>query len=449
MKALKNTLFFLFFCFTTDAFAQNVANTNLSWWQEARFGMFIHFGAYAVPARGEWIKNKETLSTAQYQKYIEEFQPEDFDPKKWAKIAKQAGMKYAVMTAKHHDGFCMFDSKLTDYKVSKYFKNRDLVKEYLEAFRAEGIKVGLYYSVIDWQHPDYPHFGDMMHPMRNNETFKDKKHNFDTYIKYMHGQVEELTTKYGKIDVMWFDFSYGEMKGEKWKAKELVSMVRKNQPSIILNNRLMGDGTGKIGDTEALGDFETPEQGVPEQPRKDANGNIVPWETCLTLNNGWGYTADDNQWKSPELVIHSLVNCVSKGGNLLLNVGPDARGNIPTQSVNILAEVGKWMELNSESIYGCGASELPKPDWGRFTQKGKKVYAHIMNPHIGHINLKGYHEKVVKARLLRDKTELFIENTWWGDLTKDNVFINIRKPTYQHYNLPDKINTVFEIELKR
>lgn len=448
MTSLKKVFLFLFLGLTTTSVAQTSPPDKLSWWQEARFGMFIHFGAYAVPARGEWIRNRESLSTEQYQKYIEEFKPEDFDPKKWAKLAKQAGMKYAVMTAKHHDGFCLFDSKLTDYKISKYFNNRDLVKEYLDAFRAEGIKVGLYYSVIDWQHPDYPHFGDMIHPMRNNEAFKDKKHDFSNYIKYLHGQVEELTTKYGKIDVMWFDFSYGEMKGEKWKAKEMVSMVRKNQPHIILNNRLMGDGTGKIGDTDALGDFETPEQGVPEQPRREANGKIVPWETCLTLNNGWGYTAADNEWKSPELVIHTLVNCVSKGGNLLLNVGPDARGNIPTQSISILEEVGKWMALNNESIYGCGASELPKPDWGRFTQKGKKIYAHIMNAHIGHINLKNYHEKVKKARLLRDKTELFIENTWWGDPTKDNVFINIKKPTYQHYNLPDKINTVFEIELK-
>ncbi|HZH63713.1 MAG TPA: alpha-L-fucosidase, partial [Flavisolibacter sp.] len=363
--------------------------------------------------------------------------------------AKDAGMKYAVMTAKHHDGYCLFDSKLTDYKSSSYLKGRDLVREFLDAFRAEGIKVGLYYSVIDWHHPDYPHYGDLIHPMRNNEAFKNVKHDWENYLKYMHGQIRELTTNYGKLDIMWFDFSYGEMKGDKWKAKELVQMVRKNQPGIILNNRLMGDGTGKIGDVNTLGDFETPEQGVPEAPNVNANGKIVPWETCLTLNNHWGYSATDYEWKSPELIIHTLVNCTSKGGNLLLNVGPDARGNIPSASIEILQEVGKWMKLNGESIYACGVAKMAKPDWGRFTQNGNKLYAHIMNPQLAHINLKNYQDKVVKARLLSDKTELYIENKWWGDTTTNNVFINIKKPTYQHYNLPGKINTVFEIELKK
>ncbi len=422
--------------------------SNIQWWQEARFGMFIHFGVYAVPARGEWVKQAELMSNEAYQKYVDDFNPVDYDPKKWARLAKDAGMKYAVMTAKHHDGYALFDSKLTNYKSSFYLKGRDLVREFLDAFRAEGIKVGLYYSVIDWHHPDYPHYGDAIHPMRSNEAFKNVKHDWDNYLEYMHGQVKELTTNYGKLDIMWFDFSYGEMKGEKWKAKELVQMVRKNQPGIILNNRLAGDGTGKIGDTNTLGDFETPEQGVPETPNVNANGKIVPWETCLTLNNSWGYNATDHEWKTPELVIHTLVNCVSKGGNLLLNVGPDARGNIPAKSIEILQEVGKWMKLNGESIYGCGAAKSPKPDWGRFTQKYSKLYAHIMHPHIAHINLKEYHDKVVKARLLSDKTELYIENKWWGDTTTNNVFINIKKPTYQHYNLPDKINTVFEIELK-
>jgi alpha-L-fucosidase len=211
----------------------------------------------------------------------------------------------------------------------------------------------------------------------------------------------------------------------------------------------MGDGTGAIGEQENLGDFETPEQGVPDVPRRDASGKIVPWETCLTLNNNWGFHANDHDWKSPELVIHTLVNCVSKGGNLLLNVGPDARGNIPWQSIGILERVGEWMRVNHASIYGCGPAEgLPKPDWGRFTQKGNRVYAHVMHPHIGHINLKGYHEQVVRARVLSTGAEAFIEHTWWGDLTTDNVFINVKKPTYQHFKLPDPLNTVYEIFLK-
>lgn len=225
-------------------------------------------------------------------------------------------------------------------------------------------------------------------------------------------------------------------------------MVRKKQPGIILNNRLMGDGTGTIGESNALGDFETPEMGVPDEPRKDTNGKIVPWETCLTLNNNWGYNARDNEWKSPELVIHSLVNCVSKGGNLLLNIGPNAKGNIPVESVRILQSVGQWMKANGESIYGCEPAQIPKPDWGRFTQKGKILYAHILHPTIGHINIKNYQDRIVKARLLSDQSELYWENTWWGDNSTNNLFINIQKPTYQHYNLPDAIDTVFEIELK-
>jgi alpha-L-fucosidase len=420
---------------------------NLQWWQEARFGMFIHFGAYAVPARGEWVKQAERLSNEDYQKYVSAFNPVDYDPKQWARLAKEAGMKYAVMTAKHHDGYCLFDSKLTDYKTTTYFK-RDVVREFLDAFRAEGLKVGLYYSLLDWHHPDYPHFSDNIHPMRENEKYKNVKHNWDNYLKYMHGQIQELTTQYGKLDIMWFDFSYGEMKGEKWKAKELVQMVRKNQPGIILNNRLSGDGTGRIGDADALGDFETPEQGVPDSIRLDSKGVPVAWETCLTLNNNWGYHSTDNEWKTPELIVHTLVNCVSKGGNLLLNVGPDGRGRIPEASANILRQVGAWMSRNGESMYGCGSAGLPKPEWGRYTQKGKLLYAHIMHPHIGHINLKSLYGRVAAARLLRDKTEAYVEETWWGDHTKNNVFINVKKPTYMHYNLPDKINTVFEVELK-
>ncbi len=447
MAILKKIQIFVGLCLLAGQLtAQQPA--SLDWWQQARFGMFIHFGAYAVPARGEWVKNRETLTTEQYQKYIDTFNPVDYNPREWARLAKQAGMKYAVMTAKHHDGYCLFDSKLTDYKVGTYIKGRDLVREFLDAFRAEGLKVGLYYSVIDWQHPDYPHYGDPMHPQRDNEAYKGKKHNWDTYLTYMHGQVQELATQYGKLDVMWFDFSYGEMKGEKWKAKELVDMVRKNQPGILLNNRLLGDGTGKIGDANALGDFETPEQGVPDVPRRDDRGKIVPWETCLTLNNNWGYHATDQDWKSPELVIHTLVNCVSKSGNLLLNVGPDARGNIPPQSVAILHQVGEWMKLNGASIYGCGASDLPKPDWGRFTQQGKKLYAHVLHPNIGHINIKNYQDKVLKAKVLMNGAEAFVENTWWGDHSTNNVFINLKKPTYQHYNLPDPIDTVYEVLLK-
>lgn len=416
------------------------------WWRNSRFGMFIHFGAYAVPARGEWVKSNERLTTEQYQKYIDEFNPVDFDAKAWAKTAKAAGMKYAVLTAKHHDGYCLFDSKLTDYKLSKHFGGRDLVREFLEAFRAEGIKVGLYYSIIDWHHPDYPNVGN--HPQREDKEYAKKTFNWDNYLKYMHGQVKELVENYGKIDIMWFDYSFGEYSGEKWKAKELVEMVRKYQPEIILDNRLETHegSSSKQRMVKPLDDFETPEQGIPDLPLVDKYGNTIPWETCLTLNGSWGYNEFDHNWKSPELIIHSLVNCVSKNGNLLLNVGPDARGNIPWESVDILSEVGKWMDKNSESIYGCGAGNLHKPDWGRYTQKGNTIYAHWLYPNLGQLNAKGIDVGNVKnVYLLNSGAELPYDKIWWGNTENGNFFIAVSNSTEK----PAKYDTVVKIELNK
>ena len=219
-------------------FDREVYNKRVEWYQDARFGMFIHWGLYAIPARGEWVRSTEEMPEEEYLPFFDEFDPVDYDPKKWARAAKEAGMKYAVLTAKHHDGFCLFDSKLTDFKATNTKAKRDLVAEYLDAFRAEGIKVGLYYSIIDWHHPDYPHYGDRIHPMRNCEAEKDVERDFNRYLEYMHGQVKELCTQYGKLDVMWFDFSYDNMRGETWRATELVNMIRSYQPDVIIDNRL-------------------------------------------------------------------------------------------------------------------------------------------------------------------------------------------------------------------
>lgn len=439
------------------SFAQNpAANDNsyeakmkrTEWHRQARFGMFIHFGLYSIPARGEWVRHDEKISNEVYDEaYFKNFNPYLFDAKEWAHTAKQAGMKYVVLTAKHHEGFALWDTKLTDYKITNTPFKRDIIKEYVEALRAENIKVGLYFSVIDWHHPDYPKHKDAHHPMRGNEKFKDEKINWDNYIKFMHGQIKELCTNYGKIDIMWFDFSYDEMKGEKWKAKELVEMVRTLQPTIILNNRLGGDGTTGM-EENSLGDFDTPEQTIPEKAIVDKQGRPLPWESCLTLNNSWGYNRYDNNWKSAPLVIHTLVNCVSKNGNLLLNVGPDANGRIPKQSVDILSEVGLWMQKNGKSIYECGASTMPRYDWGVFTANGKSLYAHRMYPAIGGIILKGYTEKFKRVILLHDGTEIRTETSWWGDNSGKNLYINVDRPSYQTYAMPDKTDTVFEIELK-
>lgn len=417
------------------------------WFLSDRFGMFIHWGLYAIPARGEWIRSVERISNEAYQQYFDEFNPTDYHPEVWARIAKNAGMRYAVLTAKHHDGFCLFDSQLTDYKSTNTRAKRDLVREYLEAFRAEGLKVGLYYSLIDWHHPHYPAYGDMHHPMRDNEAYKGQARHFPEYLDYMHGQVTELLTNYGKLDIMWFDFSYGEMTGEAWRATELVRKVRALQPHLLIDNRLGAGGEGNQRFTTRspevyAGDFACPEQIIPPEGLVMEDGEPVPWEACLTLNQNWGYCATDHDWKSPRQVIRALVECVSKNGNMLLNVGPNAKGEIPAESVRILAQVGEWMRQNGASIYGCGRAELPKPEWGRYTQKGNRLYAHIYERGIGPINLRGLNGKVKQARLVADGSEIKLAKSWMTADYAQDAFVD-----FSTSRLPDELDTVVELEL--
>ncbi len=417
------------------------------WFLSDRFGMFIHWGLYAIPARGEWIKSIEQISDEAYQEYFDGFNPTNFQPKAWAKIAKQAGMKYAVLTAKHHDGFCLFDSQLTDYKSTNTRAGRDLVREYVEAFRAEGLKVGLYYSLIDWHHPGYPAYGDRIHPMRNNEAYKDQPRDFPGYLDYMHGQVTELLSNYGKIDIVWFDFSYDDLMGEAWRATELVEKMRTLQPDIIMDNRLGASGEGNDRFTTKnpeifAGDFACPEQIIPPAGLVDEDQQSVPWEACITLNKHWGYCAADRDYKSPQQVVRALVECVSKNGNMLLNVGPNAKGEIPLESEQILAEVGAWMQQNGESIYGCGLADLPKPEWGRYTQKGNRIYAHVYERGIGPINFRGLSGKIKRARLLADGSELKLDKSWVTTDYPDDAFID-----FESSRLPDELDTVIELEL--
>lgn len=425
-------------------------NKRVAWYQKARFGMFIHWGLYAIPARGEWVRSVEEMPEEEYMPFFEEFNPEDFDPKKWARAAKEAGMKYAVMTAKHHDGFCLFDSALTDFKSTNTKAGKDLVREYLEAFREEGLKVGLYYSLLDWHHPDYPHYGDQNHPMRNCEAEKNVDRDFERYLDYMHGQVKELCTNYGKLDIMWFDFSYGELRGEAWRATELINMVRSCQPDIIIDNRLevSGEGFGSLAtDNPSVyaGDFVSPEQIIPPQGLKSESGRDLVWEACITMNDNWGYCAKDKNFKPASTIIKKLVECVSKNGNMLLNVGPDARGNIPNESLQILKEIGAWMRKNGNSIYGCKGSSLPKPENGRITEKGNRLYYHVMESAIGGVPLYGISkDKVKSVRLLSDGSELKIVDDWIVNNYPDIAFVNITNSPY----LPDEIDTVVEVIFK-
>lgn len=413
------------------------------WFQEARFGMFIHWGLYAIPALGEWVRSQKNITNEEYQKYFNEFNPKNYNPKEYAKIAKRAGMKYAVMTAKHHDGFCLFDSKYTTYKSTNTKCKRDLIKEYVEAFRGEGIKVGLYYSLLDWHHEDYPAYGDRHHPMRNNEEFKNKTYKFENYVQYFHNQVRELLTNYGKIDIMWFDFSYDDMAGEKWQATKLMKMVRDLQPHIIVDNRLDDKKNIKKANLSPYtGDFDSPEQIIPPKGVVDENGNKVPWEACITLNNNWGYSAFDKDFKSSKQIVRALVECVSKNGNLILNVGPDANGEIPKESSDILEEVGNWMKYNGESIYKCKASMYAKPEWGRYTQNEKNLYCHIYDRGIGYVNLNNLRNKVEFATLLKDGSEIEIDFPWMAEEFVKDSFLNLKTS-----KLPDEIDTVIKLKL--
>ncbi|CAI9403222.1 alpha-L-fucosidase [Aestuariimicrobium sp. T2.26MG-19.2B] len=426
------------------------------WWRDARFGMFIHWGAYAVPARGEWVRSIERISKEDYEASIDAFTPDGVDFGAWADLAKAAGMQYAVMTAKHHDGYALFDSAVSDYTTAKRGPRRDFVREYLDAFRSRGLKVGLYFSVIDWYRSDFPHFGDRQHPERDNEDFRDHQPDLESYRQFMHAQIRELCANYGRLDVMWFDFSYPGMTGEQWGAEELVAMVRELQPDIILDNRLEVSGEGKgtiVTDhpSSYAGDFVSPEQIVPPTGMTCDDGTLVPWESCLTLNNNWGFHADDHDWKSSTTVVRQLVECVAKNGNLLLNVGPDAEGTIPAESQRILREVGEWMDVNAESVRGCGSADLPKPDWGWYTRNHAdgRVFAHVLEQPIGPVALTGIAPAAVAGvRVLATGEERGLSKSWTTSNYPDVSFVSLRDPEEHTFPLPDPKDTVLEVRLK-
>ena len=382
---------------------------RMQWWTEARFGMFIHWGLYAQAARHEWVKRHERITNEEYEKYFEIFNPDMFNPHEWARMAKEAGMKYAVITSKHHEGFCMFDSKFTDYKVTNTPYNKDIIKEWVEAFRAEGLKVGFYYSLIDWHHPDYTI--DRVHPQSAKTDAEyailNKGRDMNKYRKYLKNQVREILTNYGKIDVIWLDYSFPSGKHGKghddWDSEGLLKMVRDLQPGIIVNDRL------DLKDKEGGWDFTTPEQyKVSKWP--EINGKKIPWETCQTFSGSWGYYRDEATWKSNKQLLVLLIESVSKGGNLLLNVGPTARGNFDFRAQDRLKDMGKWMKFNSRSIYSCTQSpdKFPKPDNCLLTYnpENNRLYVHLLDYPMGRLTLKGFGGKVRYAQFLHDASEI-------------------------------------------
>ena len=384
---------------------------DTAWFTRDRFGMFIHWGLYAMPARHEWVKTRERIPEEKYDKYFEHFDPDLFDAREWARQAKAAGMKYAVLTTKHHEGFCMWDTQYTDYKCTNTPAGRDLVREYVDAFRAEGLRIGFYYSLIDWHHPEFPI--DHLHPRRDDENAEalNKTRDMHKYAEYMRNQVTELLTNYGKIDILWFDFSYSEvpadakpwMKGKgknDWEAEKLIALARRLQPDIIIDNR-----------TEIEQDIWTPEQFQPtEWVKHPETGELVVWEACQTFSGSWGYYRDEQTWKNPEMLLRMLVNTVSLGGNLLMNVGPTSRGYFDARAQAALKVYADWMKFNSRSIYGCTMAEpeFVAPADCRYTQSadGSRLYLHLFAYPFAHLQLKGLAGKVEYAQFLHDGSEI-------------------------------------------
>lgn len=380
---------------------------RMAWWTDARFGMFIHWGLYSVPARHEWVQNYEKISSQDYKnRYFDKFDPDLYNPTEWAKKAKEAGMKYVVLTARHHEGFALWDTRYSDFKATNTPAGKDLLKPFVEAFRAEGLKIGFYFSMIDWHHPDFTI--DRTHPLRDSELAKaeNPKKDMNRFRKFLKDQLTELLTDYGKIDVLFFDFSYPGVNGKgrnEWGSEDLLNVARTLQPGIIINDRL------DLNDVPGGYDYVTPEQFMPNSwPTR--NGVRVPWETCQTFSGSWGYNRDENTWKSNNQLIAMLIETVSKGGNLLLNVGPTARGNFDDRANDRLTGLGDWMKYNSRSIYGC--TEAPdgfqKPDntFLTYNPETNRLYVHLLQWPFKTLYLPGFKGKVKYAQFLHDGSEV-------------------------------------------
>jgi len=352
-------------------------DARMAWWREARFGMFIHWGLYAIPAgswagkdvpgAAEWLMFTAQVPKKEYEPLAKQWNPTKFDAREWVRVAKEAGMKYIVITSKHHEGFGLWPSELNDWNVGRTPFKRDVLKELAAACKEAGIRLCFYHSIMDWDHPDYL-------PKRAWDKEGEAKANFDRYVKTLKGQLKELLTEYGDIGILWFD---GEWEGT-WtheRGQDLYNFVRSLQPNIIVNNRVDTGRNGMAGGSSAkqAGDYGTPEQEIP------ANGMPgTDWESCMTMNDTWGFSKHDHNWKSSTTLVRNLIECVSKGGNYLLNVGPTAEGMIPAESITRLTDVGRWMGANHNAIYGTSAGPFPKAlPWGRVSRKGNHLYLYV------------------------------------------------------------------------
>ena len=317
---------------------------RIQWWREAKFGMFIHWGLYSVLGREAWAMGDEDIPLAEYEKLAWKFQPPSNVAGVWARLARESGMRYMVMTTKHHEGFCLFHTKLTSYCATQLGPGRDLVQEYVDAARAEGRRVGFYYSLMDWHHPDW--WAAKTDPVARKR-----------FVDYTHGQIRELMTNYGKIDILWYDMPV-PLNAEGWRSAEMNQMVFKLQPEILVNNRNL-----------LPGDFSTPEQST--VPAKN------DWESCMTINDSWAYLAGDNNWKSAQQLVQNLVECARDGGNYLLDIGPRRDGSVPEPAVSRLQTIGAWLRRNGEAVYGTQKCRFPHGNIGVYTRRGNTLYTVI------------------------------------------------------------------------
>jgi alpha-L-fucosidase len=351
---------------------------RMKWWHEARFGMFVHWGLYSVLGRHEWVMENEGIPVSDYELLAKRFRPKPNAARAWAKLAKAAGQKYMVMTTKHHEGFCNFETKLTNYCAPKQGPGRDLVAEFVEAARVEGMHVGFYYSLMDWHHPDGARCA----------TDPDARKRF---VEYTHGLIRELMTNYGKIDVLWYDVDW-PLDAAGWESEKMNKMVFQLQPDIIVDNR-----------NGLPGDFSTPEQEIV------AEKGSRSWESCMTLNDSWGYQRADDNWKSSKTVIRNLVSCSRDGGNYLLNIGPKPDGSIPEESVQVLTQVGQWINRNGESIYITDRCQVRRSEFANFTRQGNTLYMHVYFWPGETVALAGLMTKVKTARLFASGRQIKFE----------------------------------------
>jgi alpha-L-fucosidase len=380
-----------------------LADERMAWWREARFGMFIHWGLYSILAgewmgrtdHAEWIRNTAHIPLAEYDKLVARFNPTRFDADQWVGMAKDAGMKYVTITSKHHDGFCLFDNRLTSFCIRSTPYRRDIMAQMADACRRAGLRPCWYHSIMDWHHPDYLPRRDWEAATRPVDGAR-----FSRFVRYLHGSVAQLLQTYGDIGVMWFD---GQWEGT-WThelGRALYQHCRQLQSGVIVNNRVEGWSQTPI--TDPLGDFRTPEQEVP------ATGwPGVDWESCITMNRNWGYNSHDHDFKSVPQLIGLLVETASKGGNLLLNVGPKADGTFPDESVERLAAIGRWMRVNGEAIYGTTASLFASTPF-RSTTKGNRIYLFVTDwPEVPPFAVPGLRTPIRKAYLLADTAKTAI-----------------------------------------